>query len=309
MCLAILLLTCCKCLIASYIGKDARKILSEESAQILESLINEKAAGPHSSHWATKVQPSLQLLVEVIRTFDIVTVRTMKLHLHPQWEGAINTFVTAYNTFSQSFIELFPRARNDDLMTPKIAYIQHEVVRWIKKFNRSLLYITEQAFEGVHYLFLDKEKCYKIPKTGEELLAGERRFTSDPAFGQKKRGKASKQNKNATKKRARGQESSSESGSSSTSDEDHVAKKSGHSVQSKTSADKVALARELLKQAVAAFNAENVLACGEGCYERMHEVLKFLESKQDQKNAPWKPDVYNAPKRKTKYEDDEDWEM
>ena len=102
------------------------------------------------------------------------------MHLHPEWESAIdNYFVAKYNTFADSFTKLFPSSRNRELMTPKIAYIQYEVKRWIKKHGISLFVVTEQAFEAVHYAFLAREKWYSIPKTGAELIAGERRFTSD----------------------------------------------------------------------------------------------------------------------------------
>ena len=71
-------------------------------------------------------------------------------------------------------------------MTPKVAYINHEMKRWIKKLNKLLLYITEQAFWALPDDFLTAEKQYKSARTGEELLAGQRRFTSDPSFGKKK---------------------------------------------------------------------------------------------------------------------------
>ena len=169
-----------------------------ESANKLERLVNEKYEGPHSSKWASAIRHVLLELAQVIQAYDTVIVRTMKLNLHPQWEEAIDTFVAAYNTFATSFTKLFPRYRSDELMTPKIAYIQYEVKRWIKKFDVSLLRIVEQAFEGVHYVFLAKEKHYSIPRTGAELLAGERRFTSDPSFDRKRKGRIVIQ---ATKKR------------------------------------------------------------------------------------------------------------
>ena len=67
-----------------------------------------------------------------------------------------------------------------------------------------------------------------------------------------------------------------------------------------------------MKDAVVAFNVESVLACGDGCYERMLEGNKYLSSGQDLKFAPWRPQAAKCkPKRKaaSKYEDDEDWEM
>ena len=125
-------------------------------------------------------------------------IQTMKLHLHPQWEGTIDTFVNSYNEFADAYTTNFPRYRNDELMTPNVAYIHHEMKRWIKKFNTSLLCITEQAFEAVHYDFLSVETQYKITRTGKELIAGQRRFTSDPSFGKKKQGSKAPQ---ASKKR------------------------------------------------------------------------------------------------------------
>ena len=295
-------------LIAAYVGNDARKILSQGSADELEKLINAKAAGSHSSRWKFNIEPLLRKIVQLVRAYDTVIVRTMKLNLHPEWEAAIATFVHEYAEFSERFTNLFPRYRSDELMTPKIAYIQYEMVRWIKKFNRSLLYISEQAFEGVHYLFLAKEKHYKIPRTGEELFAGERRFTSDAAFGKKKKGNALLR---ATKKRSNKSSiaSSSSTRSSSARTKRDVAKKSNEHCEFATSEKKTNIntARKLLVQAVAAFNAENILTCGDGCYDRMQEVLKYIESGKDRKNAPWKfkPNKSKPKKKNT----DELWQM
>ena len=278
-------------------------MLSKDGADELEGLIDRKAAGPHSSAWATKAQRVLRLTVQVIRGYDTFVVRTMKLHLHPQWEAGVQDFLTAYDAFSKAYTALFPRSRSDELMTPKIAYIKHEVVRWIKKFRLSLLVITEQAFEAVHYQFLEKEKIYNIPRTGEELLSGERRFTSDAAFGRKLKGKTRETNTAQTTC----SEATTESTESDVSSEvlhDNDEKDSSNTMQ------KINRARELMKNAVAAFNAENVLACGDGCYERIQEVNKFMSSKQNPKFAPWKLQLAKRKRQRTPtYEDDEDWEL
>ena len=151
-------------------------------------------------------------------------------------------------------------------MTPKVGYIHNEMKRWIKKFGKSLLYITEQAFEAVHYDFLSTEKLYKIPRTGEELLAGERRFSSDPSFGRKTKGTKAQQ---ATKKRNTKSSEGTPPRESNQSDRPPrgAAKKAKYVGEPK-------LARKLLVQAVAAYNAKIILRCGEGCYERMVEILE-----------------------------------
>ena len=277
-----------------------------ESANKLERLVNEKYEGLHLSKSASTILHVLLELAQVIQAYDTVIVRTMKLNLHPQWEEAIDTFVAAYNTFATSFTKLFPRYRSDELMTPKIAYIQYEVKRWIKKFDVSLLRIVEQAFEGVHYVFLAKEKHYSIPRTGAELLAGERRFTSDPSFDRKTKGRIVIQ---ATKKRKASSKNDASVPSESTSDvpQRRTAKKSNEHDVSDSSAQDIQLARKLLVRAVAAFNAQNILRCGDGCYERMQEMLEYIQSGKNKKNAPWK---FNKKKSKPKKKDiDELWEM
>ena len=212
----------------------------------------------------------------------------------------------AYKVFTEDFTNLFPRYRSDELMTPKVAYIQHEMKRWIKKFNKSLLYITEQAFEGVHYAFLAVEKNYSIPRTGEEKLAGERRFTSDPSFGSKQKGRKVHM---ATKKRGKSAPKPTSEQSSSESDRNKraAAKKLSDKAHLDVDSKDVLLARKLLCQAVAAFNAQNILSCGEGCYERMQGILEYIESGKDQKNAPW---TFKKKKSQLKQKEaDDPWTM
>ena len=114
-----------------------------------------------------------------------------------------------------------------------------------------MLCITEQAFEAaVHFDFLSVEKQYKIPRTGEELLAGQRRFTSDPSFGKKKRSNkapqaSEKRNTNSRQRKKHG--------------------KTAKDVDSqKASTRSVDLARMLLLQAITAYNTKNMLRCGDG---------------------------------------------
>ena len=232
----------------------------------------------------------------------------MKFRLHPEWEVAIDSFVDAYKIFAAHFTNLFPRHRSDEMMTPKIAYIQHEMKRWIKKFNKSLLYVTEQAFEGVHYAFLVVEKNYSIPRTGEEKLAGERRFSSDSSFGRKKKGEKVQR---ATKKRRQDTRKAANACSSSHTGPDRskpvAAKKLGGGTRSKADSKHVLQARNLLCQAIAAFNAQNMLRCGEGCYERMQVILEYVESGKSRANAPWN---FQKKKSKPKKKDgDEPWTM
>ena len=232
----------------------------------------------------------------------------MKLRLHPEWEPAIDSFVVAYNVFAEDFTNVFPRYRRDELMTPKIAYIQHEMKRWIKKFNKSLLYITEQAFEGVHYAFLAVEKNYSIPRTGEEKLAGERRFTSDPSFGWKQKGRkvqAATKKRGQSRPKARSDHSSNESDHSKRAAAKKLSEKAHLDLESKD----VLLARKLLCQAVAAFNAQNILSCGEGCYERMQSILEYIESGKDRKNAPWTFKKKKSNSKRKQKEADEPWTM
>lgn len=235
----------------------------------------------------------------------------------------MHEFVLAYNVFSQVYSDLFPRSRSDELMTPKIAYIEHEVVRWIKKFELSLLIITEQAFEAVHYKFVEKEKTYSIPRTGEELLAGQRRFTSDPAFGRKRRGTIEETSAVPRKRAPKTSQPSSSSAatteatqrgmfdsSSEDTDDDHTVANSDDDDDPSKAMQKKQRARELLRDAVAAFNTQNLLNCGTGCYERMRTVNSFLASHGDRRHAPWKPRPAKRKRRKSRrYEDDEDWEM
>ena len=232
----------------------------------------------------------------------------MKFRLHPEWEVAIDSFVDAYKLFAAHFTDLFPRHRSDEMMTPKIAYIQHEMKRWIKEFNMSLLYVTEQAFEGVHYAFLEVEKNYSIPRTGEEKLAGERRFSSDSSFGRKKKGEKVQ---TATKKRRQDTQKAANARSSSHTGPHRskpvAAKKLRDGTGSNADSKDVLHARKLLCQAIAAFNAQNMLRCGEGCYERMQVILEYVESRKSRANAPWKfQEKKSKPKKK---EADEPWTM
>ena len=72
-------------------------------------------------------------------------------------------------------------------------------------------------------------------------------------------------------------------------------------------AKKVRIARQSLEQAVAAFNAQNVLNCGDECYNRMREMLDYIQSGKDAENAPW---MFKSKKSKTVRKiEDEDWEM
>ena len=64
-------------------------------------------------------------------------------------------------------------------------------------------------------------------------------------------------------------------------------------------------------RAVAAYNAQNILRCGDVCYEDMQEFYDFIKSNKDRNQALWKVEkITSKPRRKKRNMDsDEDWGM
>jgi len=75
--------------------------------------------------------------------------------------------------------------------------------------------------------------------------------------------------------------SMSQSSSDAIIEKSSAAKKSAKLGQSSYIMSILKRARALLRQVVASFNTDNVLACGEGCYERKHEMVDYVESGKD----------------------------
>jgi len=111
-------------------------------------------------------------VANALRAYDLVIQRTQELGLHPQWREAINQFAAEHEKLGTAFLKAFPRKRGGQYMTPKVACIVYDVPAWIEKYQWSLIVISEQAFEAVHYKYMEKEKTYKIPLTGEVGVVG-----------------------------------------------------------------------------------------------------------------------------------------
>ena len=206
-------------------------------------------------------------VAEAIRHYDSVIIRTQKLNLHPQWEDAINGFAQSHKRLGDAFLKVFPRRRGEDFMTPKVACVIFDVPRWIKKYNWSLIVVSEQAFEAVHYAYMDMEKLYKIPLTGAELINGQRRWTSDPSWGKK----SVKKKRAASKKKSKSKQSTRRSAKTRRA--------------TKTLTEKYARARKLELSSVAAFNAMNVASAGLSCQKRMKEAITFNKDADPAKNC------------------------
>ena len=264
-------LFCASCVVASYRGNDARKILSAESAGTLKKLISAKARSRPPTKWLREYRPILLLFVEVIRTYDVVILRTQTLRLHPEWKVAINDFAAAHKKLGDAFLKAFPRKRGSQYMTPKVACTIYDVPAWVEEFHWSLLVISEQAFEAVYYKYMELEKNYKIPLTGAELIAGRRRWSSDPTWGKKAGGNINgKEKRMASKKKT-------------TPAERQRKRRQNTNVLEK----KYTTARTRQRRAVAAFNADNVMCGGPECVKRMHEVLSFIKKNEPEAQAPW----------------------
>ena len=240
-------------------------------------MVAAKAAGSHASTWFSSIRPALLLVAEAIRKYDIVIIRTQKLNLHPQWEEAINDFAAAHERLGVAFTGLFPRRRGDDYMTPKVACLIYDVPRWIKEYGWSLIVVSEQAFEAVHYAYMEVEKKYKIPCTGAELIVGKRRWSSDSSWSKK----PDKQKRTASKNHAKGKKPGKKPAKQA-----QKAKKTRRATEKLQK--KYERARELQRQAVAAFNAQNVASGGPLCVRRMQEILKFQENGDASETPPWR---------------------
>lgn len=162
-------------------------------------------------------------------------------------------------------------------MTPKVACLIYDVPRWIKKYGWSLIVVSEQAFEAVHYAYMELEKKYKIPCTGAELIVGKRRWSSDSSWSKK----PDKQKRTASKKHAKGKKPGKKPAKQA-----QKAKKTRRATEKLQK--KYERARELQRQAVAAFNAQNVASGGPLCVRRMQEILKFQENGDASETPPWR---------------------
>ena len=103
----------------------------------------------------------------------------MGLVLHKQWRQAISKFSTAYSAFADAYVKLLPTRKGDrEFMTPKIWCVTQDLPTWIEEHQTSLLWPCEQAFESLHCDYLEFQRNYKIPKTGEEIKVVHRRTSS-----------------------------------------------------------------------------------------------------------------------------------
>ena len=108
----------------------------------------------------------------------------MRPYLHPQWRASIEQFRVTFNSFTQQFETVQPisAARDPSRLTYKIRCLINEVPEWITRHECSLARVSEQAFEAVHHDFLLFSANYKIPRSGEKIVAGRKRMTSSSKF-------------------------------------------------------------------------------------------------------------------------------
>jgi hypothetical protein len=215
----------------------------------------------------------------------------MSLNLHPQWREAIDAFTAAYDAFSEVYIRLHPTRGDRELLSPKMWSISHVMKEWIEDNNCSLLRISEQAFESVHYDYLSFQSAYKIPMTGEEILTGRRRTSSASNWGQSE-SSASRSRINVKKRKKNEDPSYTES--------NKRLKSSNKSRSSSSSSSKppteplphikTNAARKLRLASVYGYNAQNINSGGPQCTLRMRKIVRYLKKHDEPyEDAPWRP--------------------
>ena len=125
---------------------------------------------------------SITLVTAAIKSFSIAVKRTMSLNLHPEWAASILEFKSDYANFVDSFNKFKkPQpGRSPTRISPKLQCFFYEVPVWINIFKCSLNFITEQAFETLHKVYLLFEARYKIPRCGAQILPAVRKKKTAP---------------------------------------------------------------------------------------------------------------------------------
>ena len=111
---------------------------------------------------------SCTAVAAALQAFHLVMARTMSVKLHPEWRQSISAFEEAYADLV-TFVELFaPRQqyRDPERLTPKIYCLVRELPTWIDQHQCTLLSVSEQAFETLHWFYALHEQNWKIPSTG-----------------------------------------------------------------------------------------------------------------------------------------------
>jgi len=149
---------------SGFVGNDSRKIFASH-ARLAQFVPRRKH---HEAPQISEHRRSVMAIVAALRAFDIVISRTMSVHLHPEWRSAISDFAAAYNKVAEVMNRKAPRIQSlrRDRLTPKLWCLFDEVVAWIDRHERSLLIISEQSFESLHYAFEHFARNFKIPRTG-----------------------------------------------------------------------------------------------------------------------------------------------
>ncbi len=158
---------------SGFVGNDARKIAA--SGDILESIMHLPDAND-DDRLAT-LRSRVSAVANALRTFDAVITATMTVSLSDSWRDAIRAFGDTYKELAQHMTAVAPMQphRSTSRLTPKLMSLLEEMPRWIERNNCSLLRISEQSFESIHFDFKRFSSSYAIPITGPERVARARR--------------------------------------------------------------------------------------------------------------------------------------
>lgn len=142
-------------------------------------------------------------MVAAIEAYGFVIDQAMGQRLGEHFRIACAAYVRAWDLFEAKYGEVFPnRRRGRSVVAPKKFVIGHVLPAFLARYGLPLTAFSEHPGESAHHDFLVTAVNFKIPRTGLEVVAGQRRKTSSSKFGKDEEAYSPAQKRAASKLKA-----------------------------------------------------------------------------------------------------------
>lgn len=129
-------------------------------------------------------QELLELLVACVEVYGFVIEQAMGDRVGEHFRTACDAYVQAWDMFDKKYEKAFPRRRRGrSVVAPKKFVIGHVLPAFLDRYGIPLTAFSDHPGESAHYDYMGSAENFKIPRSGLEVVAGQRRKTSSSKFG------------------------------------------------------------------------------------------------------------------------------
>lgn len=119
-----------------------------------------------------------------IEAYAFVIEQAMGQRLGEHYRTACDAYKRAWDLFAERYEQFFRgRRKGRSVVAPKKFVIGHVLPAFLDLMGLPLTAFSEHPGESAHHDYLVTADHFKIPRTGLEVVAGQRRKTSSTRFG------------------------------------------------------------------------------------------------------------------------------